>query len=77
MDIFSVKPIDRDGLISNANACGNKILVVEDHYPEGGIYSAVVEALGSQTGISVHHLCVNEVPKSGKGLELFEKFGIS
>ena len=32
VDIFSVKPVDTEGLIQNSKACGNKILVVEDHY---------------------------------------------
>ena len=37
IDIFSVKPIDVENLILNAKETHNKILVVEDHYVNGGI----------------------------------------
>merc|ERR1711899_568215 len=36
MDPFTIKPIDAEGIIANAKECGGRILVVEDHYPEGG-----------------------------------------
>lgn len=32
IDIFSVKPVDRENLIKHATLSKNKILVVEDHY---------------------------------------------
>ena len=35
MDIFCLKPIDQAALISNAKACGGKVITVEDHYPAG------------------------------------------
>lgn len=35
MDIFSIKPIDKQGILENAAQCGNKVIVVEDHYEEG------------------------------------------
>ena len=34
MDPFTIKPIDKEAIISNAKECGGRILVVEDHYPE-------------------------------------------
>ena len=37
MDPFTVKPIDAEGILSNAKECGGRILVVEDHYPEVSI----------------------------------------
>ena len=41
MDIFSVKPIDSESILNHARQSGGKIIVVEDHYPEGEF-----EALG-------------------------------
>ena len=41
-DPFTIKPIDCKGLVSNANACGGKVIVVEDHYPEGKDFSFCV-----------------------------------
>lgn len=35
VDPFTVKPIDRDTLVANAKATGGRVVVVEDHYPEG------------------------------------------
>lgn len=34
MDPFTIKPIDAEAIVINAEACGGRILVVEDHYPE-------------------------------------------
>ena len=34
MDPFTIKPIDKEGIIENALNCGGRILTVEDHYPE-------------------------------------------
>ena len=35
MDPFTVKPLDEQAVIDNAKQCGGRIVVVEDHYPEG------------------------------------------
>jgi len=51
-------------------------LVVEDHYIQGGLFDAISSAL-SDTGIQIHSLAVNRIPKSGKPQELFELCGIS
>ena len=37
VDIFSVKPVDTETLKQCAEETKGNILVVEDHYPEGGI----------------------------------------
>ena len=39
IDLFSVKPIDAQGLLKNAKESHNIILVVEDHYINGGLKS--------------------------------------
>ena len=36
VDIFTLKPIDAETLKKSAAATGNRIITVEDHYPEGG-----------------------------------------
>lgn len=35
MDLFTVKPVDKEALIEHAKAAGGRILTVEDHYYEG------------------------------------------
>merc|ERR1719266_782923 len=37
MDPFTIKPIDKEAILKHAAECNGKILVVEDHYSEGGI----------------------------------------
>lgn len=32
LDLFTIKPIDRDAIIKNAKECGGRIVTVEDHY---------------------------------------------
>lgn len=75
IDLYSVKPIDSQTLIKSAESTGNTIITVEDHYPEGGIGEAVQSAV-SQSGICVHKLAVNGIPRSGQPDELLCAFGI-
>jgi transketolase len=44
IDLFSVKPVDADTLRAAARETA-AIITVEDHFPEGGIGDAVLEAL--------------------------------
>jgi len=76
IDAYSVKPIDRDGLIAAGKATGGRLIVVEDHYPQGGLGDAVAEAVWDQ-GFRVERLGVTGVPRSGTPEELIEHFGIS
>ncbi len=75
IDAYSVKPIDAAAITSAAKETGGRIIVVEDHYPEGGLGDAVLEAVGNQA--SVLRLAVREVPRSGPPEALLEKYGIS
>lgn len=76
IDLFSVRPIDRETLLASARAAGNQVVTVEDHYAHGGLGDAVMEALSGER-IPVYKLAVREIPHSGKPQELIEKFGIS
>ena len=76
MDPFTIKPIDKEAILRNAKDVQMRIVVVEDHYPEGGIGEAVLSAL-SGTSSKFIHLAVREVPRSGPPDVLLEKYGIS
>ena len=65
IDLFSVKPVDRDTIVEAARKTDNKVLVVEDHYPEGGCAEAVMAAT-ARDGLQIHHLAVFELPHSGQ-----------
>jgi len=76
MDPFTIKPIDAEAIIANAKECGGRILVVEDHYPEGGIGDAVAEVICDKRDFVLRKQCVREVPRSGPPMVLLEKYGI-
>jgi len=76
IDLYSLSPIDRGGLVAAAKATGGRLITVEDHYAVGGIGDAVAEAV-ADAGFAVHRLAVREIPRSGKPEELLDRFGIS
>jgi transketolase len=75
IDLYSVKPIDRRALVDAARTTGGRLIVVEDHYPEGGMGEAVLEALAGE-GLPVTHLAVRGLPTSGTPTELMDAAGI-
>jgi len=76
IDLYSVKPLDAATLISVAKSSHNKIITVEDHYPEGGIGEAVGHALAGKN-ISIQSLAIEHLPRSGKPEELLAFEGIN
>ena len=76
IDLYSVKPIDTEALLAAASETNDTIITVEDHYPEGGLGDAVLDAVATK-GIRVHKLAVTGIPRSGKPDELLELHGIS
>ncbi len=75
IDAYSVAPLDADTIGRAAAETGGRVIVVEDHYPGGGLGEAVAAALAGK--VALKHLCVRELPRSGKPDELLEKYGIS
>jgi transketolase len=78
VDLYSVKPIDTGTLLAAAAATGDRLVVAEDHYPEGGIGGAVLEAFNDAGHpVLIKHLAVQGLPGSGTPQELMEAAGIS
>jgi transketolase len=78
IDAYSVKPIDVATLQAAAEAT-KAFVVVEDHWPEGGLGAAVLEGLAS-TGNPVPPttlLGVTKLPGSGTPAQLLDACGIS
>ena len=78
IDLYSIKPIDADALVEAADATGGRVVVAEDHRPEGGLGSAVAAAL-LEAGVQplrLAHLSVSELPGSGTTAELLAAAGI-
>lgn len=79
IDLYSVKPVDAETLKKAAAECRGQLVVVEDHWPEGGLADAVLEAFDGSSGAhpSITRLAVRSMPGSGKPDELVDAAGIS
>ncbi len=76
IDLYSVKPVDAETIRAAARETG-AIVTVEDHWPEGGIGDAVLDALATeQPHPVVVKLAVREMPGSGTPAELMAGAGI-
>jgi transketolase len=77
VDAYSVKPIDVETLSAASAATGGRLIVVEDHWPEGGLGDAVLSAFAdSDERPRVVKLGVSHLPGSGKMAELLADVGI-
>jgi transketolase len=73
LDCYSIKPIDAEAVRAAARDCG-AIVTVEDHWPEGGLGDAVLEALAdADDRPRVTKLAVREMPVSGTPEELLHE----
>ena len=76
IDLYTVKPIDAETVRAAGRATG-AIITVEDHWAEGGIGDAVLDALAEeQPHPVVVKLAVRDMPGSGKPAELLAAAGI-
>ncbi|MFO7252600.1 MAG: transketolase [Actinomycetes bacterium] len=74
IDAYSVKPIDAATIRAAAERTG-RVLTVEDHWPEGGLGDAVLDAL-AETDAKVVKLAVRAMPGSATSREQLEDAGI-
>ena len=75
IDLYSIKPLDAQTIISVAKKANNRIITVEDHYLQGGVGEAVVCAL-KNTDIHIDCLAVPDIPRSGTPQQLLAWAGI-
>jgi transketolase len=78
IDCYSVKPIDA-GAVRGALRETGTLVVVEDHWIEGGLGDAVLDAVatGGELGGRVVKIAVTQMPGSGTPEELRDWAGIS
>ncbi|MBT8161345.1 MULTISPECIES: transketolase [Arthrobacter] len=79
IDLYSVKPVDVETVRKACRDTGGRLVIAEDHYPQGGIGSAVLEALAGPDTPELHValLSVTGLPGSGKPAELLDAAGVS
>jgi transketolase len=73
IDAYSVKPLDRATLLRAGRETG-AVVVVEDHWPEGGLGEAVAASLAG--AVPLRLLAVVGEPHSGTPEELLRRHGI-
>jgi transketolase len=78
IDAYSVKPIDRETLHRAARDTLGKLVVIEDHWFEGGLGDAVLDVFADTRvdGLRVTKLAVRDMPGSGTPAELMAAAGI-
>jgi transketolase len=78
IDAYSVKPIDRDTLHRAARDTNGRLVVAEDHWSEGGLGDAVLDAFtgAGEKPPTVVKLAVRKMPGSGTPAELLHAAGI-
>jgi transketolase len=77
IDLYSVKPVDADTLTAASQATGGRLVVAEDHWPEGGLGDAVLDVFAdADERPRVVKLGVTHLPGSGKPAELLADCGI-
>ncbi len=74
IDAYSVQPIDKNNITKEVGKAGGKVVVVEDHFQNGGLGDAVAQALNGK--VEIIHLAVKDLPRSGEAEELLDKYGI-
>jgi transketolase len=78
IDAYSIKPVDKETLRKAAQATGGRLVVAEDHWPEGGLGDAVLDAFTGtrDSAPMVVKLAVRSMPTSGTPAELLNAAGI-
>jgi len=72
VDLYSIKPLDID-VIKWAATQTQHVIVVEDHFPQGGVGEAVAITLANNSiSTQFRHLSVNVRPHSGTTQELLQ-----
>ncbi len=69
IDAYSIKPLDEKTIREYAQKTKH-VIVVEDHYPYGGLGEAVRTSLNGVEGVKFDHLAVSKIPRSGEPQEL-------
>jgi transketolase len=75
VDLFTLKPFDKQGVLAAANQAQNRVLTIEDHYREGGIFELVASHLVNEH-VSVHGIYVERIPGSCKPEEQLKEHGL-
>lgn len=75
VDLFSLKPFDKEGVKKHIEEVNGNVIVVEEHYEAGGAYEAVCGAAAPAIK-KIEHVYVTSVPGSAKPDEQLQIYGL-
>jgi transketolase len=75
IDLYCVKPFDAKKFVGYVKKHGRRVVVVEDHFKQGGIGEMLASCLVN-SGVKMKHLCVRKIPRSGSKEQLMKAYGI-
>lgn len=77
LDMYCVKPLDRQTLLEKANAV-RLVVTVEEHAPYGGLGSMVSQAVAAECPKRVINLALPDAPViTGTSKEVFDYYGLN
>ncbi|MCM1304453.1 MAG: transketolase family protein [Lachnospiraceae bacterium] len=77
LDLYCVKPLDREKVVEEARKV-KMVLTVEEHSPFGGLGSMVSQAVGSECPRKVINMALPDAPViSGTSREVFDYYGLN
>jgi len=76
IDLYCIKPFNTQKLINFVDKHGNKIIIAEDHYKQGGIGEMIASGIPSSKGIALSLLSIGKLPHSGAKEQLLSKYKI-
>lgn len=78
VNVHTIKPFDKDGIVSEVRRCGGKVLVCEESNMVCGLTEAVASSLVEENGIKMSHVAVEDCfGQSGATAELLDAYGIT
>ena len=78
INVHTLKPFDKEGIIREVEKSGRKVLVLEEANVIGGLTEATAAALVECDGIRFSHIAIEDrFGQSGETGELLEAYGIT
>jgi len=78
VNVHTIKPFDKDGIVSAVKKCVGKVLVCEESNVVCGLTEAVASSLVEENGIKISHVAIEDrFGQSGATAELLEAYGIT
>lgn len=71
IDLYSIKPFDQEAVITVTQHAHGRIIIVEDHYYEGGMGEMISSAC-AQLNFNITQLAIKQLPRSGSKDELLQ-----